>query len=596
MASTTFVQGRWNRNDVLPGHEGSEYDKIVAELKNRVAQFEARRAQLSPDITPEDLVELLHEYEATKILNRRLNGYASLWFAEDTQSAAALTFQRQTSQMITELSNRTLFFPLWWKALDDETAARLLPYTGDYRYFLENERMFKTYTLAEREEQIINLKDSNGMAGLITVYDMLSNRLSFRLNVDGAERKLTRGELQGYFRDPSPAVRATAYQELLARFAEQGAVLAQIYSSRVQDWAAEQIRLRHFASPISVRNLANDVPDVAVQTLIEVCRANAPIFQDYFRKKAGWLGIPDGQFSRTDIYAPLAEANKTFEYGDAVDMVLESYESFSPRFADLARRVYAEQHVDAEVRPGKRSGGFCMSVVPKLTPYVHLNYAGTAKDVSTMAHEFGHAIHFLLAGDHSTLTFHPALPLAETASLFGETMMTDHLLAVEQDPAVRRDLLAGRLDDTYGNVMRQAYFTLFEQEAHALFAQGKSTDDLCAAYLKNLREQFGPAIPVGDEFKWEWVSIHHFFHVPFYTYAYSFGNLLALALYKEYLANGQAFIPRYVKILAYGGAASPAEILREAGIDITSAAFWQGGFDLVKTWVAELETLPAPSH
>ena len=202
----------------------------------------------------------------------------------------------------------------------------------------------------------------------------------------------------------------------------------------------------------------------------------------------------------------------------------------------------------------------------------------------------------LIMGNHSTLTFHPALPLAETASLFGETMMTDHLLAVEQDPAVRRDLLAGRLDDTYGNVMRQAYFTLFEQEAHALFAQGKSTDDLCAAYLKNLREQFGPAIPVGDEFKWEWVSIHHFFHVPFYTYAYSFGNLLALALYKEYLANGQAFIPRYVKILAYGGAASPTEILREAGIDITSAAFWQGGFDLAKTWAAELETLPAPSH
>jgi oligoendopeptidase F len=483
---------------------------------------------------------------------------------------------------------------LWWKALDDETAARLVPFTGDFKYFLEEERMFKTYTLAEREEQIINLKDSNGMHGLVTVYDMLSNRLSFNLNVNGTEKKLTRGELQGYFRDPSPAVRSAAYREMMTRFAGEGAILAQIYSSRVLDWSAEQVRLRHFASPISVRNLANDVPDAAVQTLIDVCRANASVFQDYFRKKAGWLGLD--QFSRTDIYAPLATSTKTFDYGDGVDMVLESYESFSPQFADLARRVYADKHVDAEVRPGKRAGAFCMSVLPQLTPYVHLNYSATAKDVSTMAHEFGHAIHFMLAGDHTTFTFHAPLPLAETASLFGETMMTDHLLAIETDPAVRRDLLAGRLDDTYANVMRQAYFTIFEQEAHALIAQGKSADDLCAAYLLNLREQFGPAIPVGDDFKWEWVSIHHFFHVPFYTYAYSFGNLLALALYKEYLAHGQSFIPRYVKILSYGGSAKPADILNEAGIDMTSAAFWQGGFDLVKTWVTELETLPAPAH
>jgi oligoendopeptidase F len=217
------------------------------------------------------------------------------------------------------------------------------------------------------------------------------------------------------------------------------------------------------------------------------------------------------------------------------------------------------------------------------------NYAGRAQDVATLAHELGHAVHAMMAADHSVLTFHSALPLAETASVFGEMLLTERLLAQESDPAVRRDLLANAIDDAYATVQRQAFFTLFERDAHRLVVEGKTIDELAARYLGNLAEQFGDSVEVGDEFRWEWVAIPHFYFAPFYTYAYSFGQLLVLALYRQYQAEGEAFKPRYLKILAYGGSEAPATILGEAGIDIASPEFWQGGFEVIKGLIDELE-------
>ncbi len=594
MSAPIYKLGRWNLRDIVPEARGAAFEKMVGDLQSQVAEFENERVKLADDISANEFARILKQFESINVTARRLGAYASLWFSEDTQSAEAMTFLGQMRQLLAELSNRTLFFTLWWKALDEATVAPLLASAGDVQYFLESERRFKPHTLTESAEQIINTKDVNGIEGIITLYDTLTNRYEFTLTLKGKKKKMTRGELQTYFRDPSPTLRAAAFRELYRVYAEQGNVLAQIYTYRAQDWAAEQIDLRHFTSPLAVRNLMNDVPDAAVETLLQVCRDNASLFQRYFKSKAKWLGLR--KLRRYDIYAPLAPANKKYTYARAVEMVLDSYTAFSPQVADLVRRVLTEQHVDSQVRPGKRGGAFCMSVEPNIAPYVLLNFAGDARDVSTMAHEFGHAIHALLARDHSVLTFHSALPLAETASVFGEMIMTDRLLKNETNVSVRRNLLAATLDDAYATILRQAYFILFEREAHALIAQGKPVDALCAAYLQNLREQFGAAVEVSDEFKWEWVSIPHIFHTPFYTYAYSFGSLLTLALYKQYLAQGEAFKPRYLKILAYGGSASPTQILSEAGIDITAKEFWQGGFEVIQEWVDELEALPAPKR
>ncbi len=230
-------------------------------------------------------------------------------------------------------------------------------------------------------------------------------------------------------------------------------------------------------------------------------------------------------------------------------------------------------------------------MLPGLTPWVLVNYNGKPADVATLAHELGHAVHALMAADHSPLTFHSSLPMAETASGFAEMLLLDRLLADETDPAVRRDILARSVDDAYATAMRQAYFVLFEREAHGLIEEGGTTEDLSERYLANLGEQFGDAVEMSDEFRWEWVSIPHIYQVPFYCYAYTFGQLLVLALYRQFQAEGESFVPKYLKILAYGGSTSPADILEEAGVDMASAEFWQGGFDVIADMIKELEAL-----
>jgi len=221
------------------------------------------------------------------------------------------------------------------------------------------------------------------------------------------------------------------------------------------------------------------------------------------------------------------------------------------------------------------------------------NYVGKTDDVLTLAHEIGHSVHALMAAGHSALTFHSSLPLAETASVFSEMLMVDRLRGEEKDPAVLRDLLVTVLDGAYATVARQAYFVLFEMEAHRRAAEGATTGDLCALYLDNLREQFGDAVELSDDFRWEWIAIPHIYSVPFYCYAYSFGQLLVLALYQQYKNDGAPFVPRYERILSYGGSAGPAHIIGEAGFDMTAPDFWQGGFDVLQGLMDELEALEA---
>lgn len=583
-----FEQTRWSLNRLLPATSGPAFDRLLDELESRVTELESWRERLSPDLDQETFVGLLDLYEKIVAQSHRLWAYGHLWFSEDTQNQEALGFMGRMDQLFTEVQNRLLFFTLWWKGLEDAPAERLMAVSGDRRYFLESLRRFKPHTLSEAEEKIINLKNINGPEALNTLYDMITTRYVFRLEVDGQVKELTRAELNQYIQGPSAALREAAYREMGRVYAQDGNVLGQIYIHRVRDWRNENLSLRRFSSPIAVRNLSNDIPDPVTDTLLQVCRQNTDVFQEYFRLKARWLGMD--RLRRFDIYAPLSEADRTYPYAQAVEMVLDSLETFAPVLADYARRVFQDGHIDAEIRPGKDTGAFCYGVLPSLTPWVLVNYTGRARDVATLAHELGHAIHALAAGDHSPLTFHSALPLAETASVFSEMLLTEHLLETETDE-VRRNILAAAVDDAYATVMRQAFFVLFEQQAHEMIAAGKTTDDLRRAYLENLHEQFGAAVEIDDMFQWEWVSVPHIFQVPFYCYAYSFGNLLVLSLYQRYKQEGAAFVPRYLKILSYGGSASPAHILEEAGVDMTSAEFWQGGFDVIRGMVDRLAAL-----
>ncbi|MBN2550409.1 MAG: M3 family oligoendopeptidase [Anaerolineales bacterium] len=585
-----YTQSPWSLSDLFPTHDSPEMKAAFADLEVKVAAFEKRRDQLSADLAVGDFLAIIGELEAIYHLGSRIRSFAGLSFSANTQDQTAQTFLAQAQQRIAAISNRTLFFSLWWKDLEDAPAERLMAASGDYRYWLEEMRHFKPHTLSEPEEKIINTKDTTGALALHNLYDAITNRYVFRLEVEGKELELTRGELMVYARQHDPDLRARAYQEQFHVYGQDGPILGQIYQTLVHDWRNEEVDLRHYASPIASRNLANDIPDPVVDTLLEVCQRNAPVFQRFFRLKARLLGME--RLRRYDLYAPVVKSTKTYPFDQAAGMVLESFRAFDPRVAGLAQRVFDARHLDSEVRKGKRGGAFCATVAPDLTPWVHVNYQGRADDVATLAHELGHAIHSLLADQHSIFTQHACLPLAETASTFGEMMLIDRLLAEESDAGVRRDMLFRQVDDAYATIQRQAFFALFERQAHEMIPQGAAVDDLSAAYIANLRAQFGDSMDVSDEFRWEWVSIPHIYQVPFYVYAYAFGQLLVLSLYQQYKAEGEAFKPRYLKILSAGGSQAPVSILSEAGIDVYRPEFWQGGYDVLAGMISQLEAMP----
>ena len=538
------------------------------------------------------MIDVMQQYEEISSQIYPLVAYGSLWFSSDTQSPDALTYSNRMQQMMTEVQNRMLFFSLWWKGLDDEHAEALLPHADaypDYRHFLQDMRLSKPYMLEETAERIINLKDTNGIDAVVTIYTMLTNRLEFELEVDGELKRMTRGEVMAYVYSTDPDMRAAAYQSLYKVYEEEAQILAQIYINRVRDWHNENVTLRSFDSPIAVRNLQNDIPHDAVEALLEVARRNAPLFQRYFSLKANWLGVE--KLRRYDIYAPLAGSSREVPYDDAVELVLNTFKRFDLDFASKAQRVFDDNHVDSEVRKGKRAGAFCATILPSITPYVLLNYTNKVRDVATIAHELGHAVHSIMAEDHSVLTQHSSLPLAETASVFAEMVMNEQLLAEEKDPLVRREILAASVDDIYATVMRQAFFVIFEKSAHQAIQDNASPQELDRLYLENLQEQFGDSVEVSDEFQYEWISIPHIYHTPFYCYAYSFGQLLVLSLFRRYQLEGDAFKPGYMKLLACGGSERPQKILEEAGIDMTDPDFWQAGFDVIREMIDELEAM-----
>jgi oligoendopeptidase F len=583
----------WKLDDLFSAADSPEMQTALAELEATTGAFENHRDRLSSEIESNEFLAIVQDLESITRQGSRMGGFASLAFAGNTQDQAAQAFMARTDQLLTGLQNRTLFFEIWWKELDEANAQRLMASSGDYRYWLLQMRQFKPHTLSEAEEKIINIKNVTGANAFNTLYDALTNRYVFKLTVDGQEKEMTRGELMTFVRQHDPDLRAAAYQELYRVYGQDGPILGQIYQTLVRDWRSEQVELRNFYSPISARNLINDIPDGVIDTLLDVAEGNAGVFQRFFQLKARWLKME--RLRRYDIYAPVAKSDKSYEFGKATEMVLDSFAQFEPRLASLAEQVFVENHLDSEVRKGKRSGAFCATLSPDLTPWVLVNYQGRPDDVATLAHELGHAIHSLLANHHSAFTQHASLPLAETASTFGEMMLIDRLLSSEADEGVRRDLLFRQVDDAYATVMRQIFFALFERQAHEMVHQGASVDELSAAYLENLQRQFGQVVEVSDEFRWEWVSIPHIYHVPFYVYAYAFGQLLVLALYQQFLAEGEAFKPRYLKILSAGGAEAPAKVLAEAGIDIAQPAFWQGGFDVIKRMIDRLEALPVSS-
>jgi len=592
--------GRWDITDLVKDPSSGEFSQFLGSIEEQVMQFEESRKILRPDISHEEFERLILMLESISEKVSIASSYAYLRYYADTSSNEASALVIKMEKLASEVSNRILFFDLWFKKeIDHDNANRLInAISVMYREHLRHKRLVAKYSLSEQEEKIINTLEVTGSRALIKIYDKMTSGFEFTAKLRHGRKTImkrfdNKEKLMSLVRSPDSTRREAAYKSLLQVYKRNSGVLGEIYQNIIMQWRDEAILMRGYRSPISVRNIANNLDDITVETLLATCRKNVSIFHEYFVEKSKMLGMK--KLHRYHLYAPIskkASDSKKFTYGNAVETVLNSFENFDPQFRSLAERVFAEQHVDSEIRKAKRGGAFCYSVTPNLTPYILLNFDGLSRDVSTLAHEFGHAIHSLLASEIPLMVFHAPLPLAETASVFAE-MLLNEKLAEQMSKKEQRILLAEQIDNLYATIIRQAYFTLFEIDAHKAIGEKNATiDEVAKIYIDNLREQFGSSVTISSDFEWEWVYIPHFYHTPFYTYAYSFGNLLVLSLYRQYKLKGkESFVPKYFKILSAGGSRKPEELLIEAGIDISREEFWQQGFDYVQEMIQQMKSL-----
>ena len=592
--------GRWNISDLVKDPSSEEFSQFLRSIEEQLVQFEGSRQLLRPDISSEEFERLIHMLESISEKVSIASGYAYLSYYADTSSNEASALVTKMEKLASEISNRMLFFDLWFKKqIDHENANRLInAIPKEYQEHLRHKRLVAKYSLSEPEEKIISTLEVTGILALTKIYDKMTSGFEFTMRLRHGRKTIekkfdNKEKLVSLVRSPDGNRREAAYKSLLQVYKRNSGVLGEIYQNIIMQWRDEAILMRGYRSPISVRNIANNLDDATVEALLAACRHNVAMFHDYFIEKSKMIGMR--KLHRYHLYAPIsnkASDSKKFTYGKAVETVLDSFGDFDPQFRRLAERVFAKHHIDSEIRKAKRGGAFCYSVTPKLTPYVLLNFDGTSRDVSTLAHEFGHAIHSMLASDMPLMVFHAPLPLAETASVFAE-MLLNEKMAEKMSKKERRILLAEQIDNLYATIIRQAYFTLFEIDAHKAIGENNATIDAVAKiYMDNLKEQFGTSITISPDFEWEWVYIPHFYHTPFYTYAYSFGNLLVLSLYGQYKLEGSSsFVPKYFKILSAGGSRKPEELLMEAGIDISRQEFWQQGFDYVQELIQQLKAL-----
>jgi len=583
--------GKWNLDELVKNPNRTVFDQKLAKIESNAKRFEKIKKSLNPKISSGKFLRLLRDIENITEKSSVIGGYASLRYSENTQSDEATSLLTRITKFGSDIENRLLFFDLWWKKqVDEKNARRLIKSAGQFSEYLRFKRLLAKYSLSEPEERIINTLDVTGVSALVKLYDKITNAYVYVVTVDGKKRTMNRELLTTLFRSKKAKTREAAYKSLFSKFSENKGVTGEIYQNIVLNWRDEGVGMRGFSYPIMIRNISNNVDNETAKILLDVCKKNSKIFQKYFLQKAKLLGMK--KLRRYDLYAPRKSKikEKNYSYDKSVKLVLDSLSKFSPVLSEDARGVFKKKHVDSVIRPGKTVGAFCSTPSPKITPYVLVNFTGKSRDVFTLAHEIGHAIHSISASGKSILVSDASLPLAETASTFSEMLLYDKLSETVSEQE-KKTMLSEKIDDFYATIGRQSFFTLFEIEAHKRIANSITVDEISKTYLHNLNEQFGSSVKVSEDFGIEWSCIPHFHHAPFYCYAYAFGNLLALSLFQRYKKEGKSFAPTYIEILSAGGSKKPEKLLRESDIDIAKPRFWQDGFDYIQDQVKELSKL-----
>jgi oligoendopeptidase F len=582
---------KWDTTPLYPSPSSPELARAFEEGTSQVAAFRERYRTKVAGMSAEPLLGALREYETLQEALAKPQLYAHLLFAADSENDENKRLSQKSSEFGNLMGRELLFFDLEIIQMEEEQFKSLLDDSllAPYRHFLEVLRKYKSHTLTEREESLLSQKSLTGVQAFCRLFDEVSASLRYTLEIEGEKREMTGEEVLALLHHPDAELRERAFGTFLKKHEENDILFSAVFNNVALDHSQE-LELRNYAHPMEPTNLGNEIPTPVVESLMQVSEANYPLAQEYFKLKAQLLGMP--RLKNSDVYAPLSDSGRQYSFEEARSMVVEGYRGFSPEFAQMADSFFLEKRVDVLPRPGKSGGAFCMGMTPSLSPYLLLNFTGNLRDISTIAHEVGHGIHFMLAQRQTMLNYHPPLPLAETASVFGEMLLTRKLLENETDNAVKRSLLCAKIEDIIATTFRQNVLTRFEERMHLERKNGLLTArELCNMWWEENAKLYGDAVQMIEPYRFGWSYISHFIHARFYCYSYTCAELLVLSLYQRYLKERESFIPIYRDILADGGARTPAETLAPAGIVLSDPGFWQGGYDLLRDLIEELKKL-----
>jgi oligoendopeptidase F len=589
--ATTEITGAeevaWDLSDLYEGADDPRFDAEVEEAEDAGAVFRARYHGKVAELSASELAEAIAERERIESLLTRAAYFAHLDFSTNMADPARGALVARLTEKGAALDTQLLFFGLEIAELGDDEAEAFLssPELENWNHWIRSLRKFRPYLLSEPEEKILTEKSVSGTSAWDRLYEELLGAL--RVGIDGTEVGFEEAMSKLYSGDRDER-RTTA--ESVTRALEPGLrTRTFIFNTILQDKSIDD-RLRGYPTWISSRNLRNETTDEAVQALIDAVVSRYDVVQRYYRLKAGLMGLD--KIAYYDRFAPISEDTTKVSWDEARDIVVEAYSEFSPRSGDVVEQFFRDRWIDAPVRENKRTGAFCATTVPDAHPYVLMNFTGDRRSILTLAHELGHGLHGSLAMPLGLFNADTPLTTAETASVFGEALTFKRLLAIEEDPHRRLNLLSGRIEDGIATVFRQISMNRFEDAVHgARRDEGElSTDRFVELWLQCQSQMFADAVDIDGYGTW-WSYVSHFTGVPGYVYAYAYGFLFALAIFRKYELEGDSMVEPYFELLSAGGSRSPEELAQIVGLDLTDPGIWESGIDALAVELDEAEAL-----
>ena len=578
---TTLDTATWDLEPLVDGRGSEGVEEMLVEARERAGAFAGRHRGRVAELDPGALVEAMHELEEIHDLAGRAGSFAMLRFSLDTADPERGALIQKARELGAAIETELLFFELEWNLVPDERASALVedPQLAFCAHHLRQVRRYLPHQLSEPEERILTETDVTGASAFRRLFTEQASALEVPLPDRDEPASLEEGLSR--LQDPDRERRAEAADAVTDALRPGLRTRAFVFNTLLADKATKD-RLRSYPHWLASRNLANEASDDSVEALIAAVQARYDLARGWYSLKARLLGLD--RLAYYDRMAPVSDSDEEIPYAEARSIVLDCYTSFSPVLGEAAGAFFEGGYIDGPPRPGKRGGAFCSYTVPSAHPYVMLNYTSRPHDVLTLAHELGHGVHASLARPQGIYHFTTPLTLAETASIFGETIVLEALLERAAGPAERLDLLAGALDGAVAAVFRQVAMNRFE---HALHNERREAGELSVErfnqnWLETQADLLGDSVELRDDYGIWWSYVWHFVDAPGYVYAYAYGHLLALSVYRRFEEEGESFVDSYLELLRAGGSRRPEELGAIVGVDLADPGFWASGLELIE--------------